>query len=285
MKTDPVKAVSARQIWQASKTTHHIRTALLPACLLLATTVLLQTIMANHAFGHDVSNETRLRLANGNWHDYIRAGAEHMLTGYDHLLFLFGVVFFLSRFFDIVKFITAFTLGHTIVLIGATLARITADHYLIDAFIALTVAYKAFENLDGFQALFEIKPPGLLVMVFIFGLVHGFGLSTQLQTLTLAQDPNLVSNILLFNLGVELGQITALCVMVVVINAWRKTTVWRPLSRIFNSLLIAVGLLLMLYQLHGYLHQADFPATDTTVGNSENSSWHSHDDGPLHQHN
>lgn len=227
---------------------------------------------------HDVPEEARRRLAEGEWYDYVWTGAEHMLTGYDHLLFLLGVVFFLSRFIDILKFITAFTVGHTIVLLGATLLRISADHHLVDAFIAATVIYKAFENLGGFERLLQMRPPNLLFMVFLFGLAHGFGLSTQLQTLTLADEPGLVGKVLWFNVGVELGQIAALCVMLVVINAWRRSTVWVPLSRVTNALMICAGALLMLFQLHGYIHH-----TETAVEISS-EGWHSHGDGVPHKH-
>jgi hypothetical protein len=117
-------------------------------------------------------------------------------------------------------------------------------------------------------------------MVFVFGLVHGMGLSTQLQSLTLAEDPRLLAKILWFNVGVELGQIAALCVMVPVINAWRRTTVWNSLSRVINSGLVALGLLLMLFQLHGYLHSQPGAAGITPT----DGGWHSHGDGPPHRH-
>src|SRR3989338_7289446 len=177
------------------------------------------------ALAHDVSEVARERMQNGGILDYIWTGAEHMLTGYDHLLFLLGVMFFLTRFIDILKFVTAFTIGHTITLVFATYAGISADHYLIDAVIAVTVMYKGFENLDGFRRWIGTAAPSLIVMVFIFGLIHGFGLSARLQDLTMAQESGLLTRILFFNLGVELGQIAALVVMGVVIRAWQQTTV------------------------------------------------------------
>ncbi len=246
-------------------------------------------ILSSQAWGHDVPDHVQARLVDGSGWDFMVTGAEHMLTGYDHLLFLLGVVFFLRRTVDIVKFVTAFTLAHTLVLLTATLTGITADHYLIDAVIAASVMYKGFENLDGFERLLGFKAPPLLAMVFLFGLVHGFGLSAQLQTLTLADDPKLVSRLLWFSLGVELGQLLALALMVPVIAAWRNTRVWAPLSRSLNSCLVFIGFLLFLFQLHGYLHQHAEPhghdtphplstPADTTGG------WHSHDGGPAHFH-
>jgi hypothetical protein len=139
-------------------------------------------------------------LAGGNF-EYLLLGAKHMLTGYDHLLFLFGVMFFLTKFGEIVRFITAFTVGHCLTLVFATLLHIQANYFLVDAVIALTVCYKAFDNLDGFRKWIGTTPPNLLGAVFFFGLIHGFGLSTRLQQLPLGRD-GLVLRILSFNVGV-----------------------------------------------------------------------------------
>lgn len=233
-------------------------------------------------YAHDVSAVARERMQDGGILDYIWTGAEHMITGYDHLLFLFGVMFFLKKFRDILLFVSAFTLGHTITLIGATFAGISADHYLIDAVIAVSVMYKGFENLDGFRKWLGTGAPPLLFMVFAFGLIHGFGLSARLQDLTLGSEGGLLGKILFFNLGVELGQIAALAVMVVFIRAWRQTIVWEPLSRISNGLLVFCGFLLLLYQLHGYLHESGHvhgPEAAAQAGVP-----HSHDGGEPHVH-
>ncbi|RYZ86916.1 MAG: HupE/UreJ family protein, partial [Moraxellaceae bacterium] len=118
-----------------------------------------------------MSPEDQARILNAGAVEYMHLGAKHMLTGYDHLLFLFGVIFFLTRFKDILKFITVFTIGHSITLVLATLFGIHANYYLIDAVIALTVCYKAFDNLDGFRKYLDIASPNLLLLVFIFGLI------------------------------------------------------------------------------------------------------------------
>jgi len=210
---------------------------------------------------HGMSEADKQRILDAGALEYIDLGARHMLTGYDHLLFLLGVLFFLYNVRDIVKFITAFTLGHSITLVFATLLTIKANAYLIDAVIALTVCYKAFENLDGFKRFFQIKAPSLLWMVFGFGLIHGFGLSTRLQQLPLPDD-GLVLNILAFNVGVELGQILALCVMLLVLAAWRKRESFGNFAKACNGLLMILGTLLFLHQLHGYQHSVysdDFP--------------------------
>ncbi|GAB3284318.1 HupE/UreJ family protein [Parahaliea aestuarii] len=244
-------------------------------------------LLAVPALAHEVPDAARERLRDGNWLDYLWTGAEHMLTGYDHLLFLLGVVFFLHRFGDILKFITAFTLGHTLVLLGATFAGLQVTPYYVDAFIAVTVMYKGFENLDGFRRCLGIAAPNLLLMVFLFGLIHGLGLATQFQTLADRGDAGLVGKILWFNLGVELGQVAALCLMIVVISAWRKTVVWVPLSRAVNGLLIIAGFLLLLYQLHGLVHEQEDhhgAASAAEVQREAGEGWHSHDGGPAHRH-
>lgn len=202
---------------------------------------------------HGISDADKQRILEGGNLQYLKLGATHMLTGYDHLLFLFGVIFFLTAFKDIVKFITAFTIGHCITLVFATLMHIQANYFLIDAVIALTVCYKAFDNLDGFRKYIGVASPNLLGAVFLFGLIHGFGLSTRLQQLPLGQD-GLVLRILSFNLGVEVGQVVALAGMSVALSQWRKTESFVKFSKAANVLLISVGALLLLMQLHGYQH-------------------------------
>jgi hypothetical protein len=219
------------------------------------------TFASSLALAHGMSTEDQARILNAGYLEYLRLGATHMLSGYDHLLFLFGVMFFLTRFKDILILITAFTIGHSITLVFATLAGITANYYLIDAVIALTVCYKAFDNLDGFKKYLQTRSPSLTWMVFIFGLIHGFGLSTRLQQLPLGDD-GLVLKILSFNLGVELGQIAALSIMFVLLTLWRKTESFKRFSAAANVLLMFLGGLLLLMQLHGYQHSQypdDFP--------------------------
>ena len=191
-------------------------------------------------------------MLDGGYGQYIWLGATHMLTGYDHLLFVFGIVFFLTTFWDVVKYITAFTIGHSITLITATLMGITANYFLIDAIIALSVCYIGFENLGGFRKYFE-KAPNLLWAIFLLGFIHGFGLSTRLQQLPLGEE-GLVLRILSFNLGIELGQIAALGVMVVLLYRFRRTQSFLQFSSVSNNGLILAGALLFLMQMHGYLH-------------------------------
>lgn len=207
---------------------------------------------------HGISEADKLAMLNGGYLKYIWLGATHMLTGYDHLLFIFGVIFFLTTFKDIVKFISVFTLGHCITLIFATFFKITANYYLIDAVIAVSVMYKGFENINGFKKYFDWQPPALLKMVFIFGLIHGFGLSTRLQQLPLGDDASaMLLRILSFNVGVEVGQIVALSFMLIFLSGWRKATSFAKFAYAANVGLIAGGIFLFFMQFHGYWHTSD----------------------------
>ncbi len=224
------------------------RTLALVAALLLPTM----------ALAHGISEADKAAMLAGGYLKYAVLGAKHMLTGYDHLLFLFGVIFFLTRFAEVAKFVTAFTLGHCITLIFATFLGITWNYLLVDAVIALTVIYKAFDNNGGFQKHLGMKSPNLLVAVFVFGLIHGFGLSTRLQQLPLGDDQAaMLGRILSFNVGVELGQIAALSVMLLLLAAWRKRPSFARFSVAANTGLMLVGGLLLLMQLHGYSHDSD----------------------------
>jgi hypothetical protein len=206
----------------------------------------------SRAQAHGISEASRETMTDGGLLAYVWLGAEHMVTGYDHLLFLFGVIFFLTGFRDIVRFITAFTIGHCITLLGATLLGITANAYLIDAVIALSVVYKGFENLDGFERFFKTRSPNLLTMVFLFGLVHGFGLSTRLQELPLG-DEGIVGRILAFNVGVELGQVAALTVMLAFFAVLRSSRSFERFGKVSNIALVLAGVGLFFFQMNGYV--------------------------------
>jgi hypothetical protein len=220
--------------------------------------VLLLALLPIIAFAHGISDEDKQRMLDGGYIQYMWLGASHMLTGYDHLLFLLGVVFLLSTFKDIVKFVTVFTIGHCITLIFATYFKITWNFWLVDAIIAVSVIYKGFDNNNGFQRHFNMASPNLLKMVFAFGLLHGFGLSTRLQQLPLGDDPvHMIFRILSFNVGVELGQIVALAVMVAVLSLWRKTVHFERFSYTANLGLILAGIYLLFVQLHGYQHDVN----------------------------
>lgn len=201
---------------------------------------------------HDVTSADQALLRTGGLWAYIRVGATHMLTGYDHLLFLAGVIFYLKDFKDILKFITVFTVGHCITLIGATYLGITANEHLVDAVIALSVLYKGFENLGGFERL-GVTSPNLLLMVGLFGLIHGFGLSTRLQSFDMGGE-QFLAKILCFNLGVELGQVLALIPIVFVITLLRTRKQFPAFYKAVNWYLVIAGVGLFMYQLYGYFY-------------------------------
>ncbi|MDQ1244522.1 MAG: hypothetical protein QG565_862 [Campylobacterota bacterium] len=223
-----------------------MKTLLTLSALLLPATI---------AFAHGISAADKQAMLDGGNLKYIWLGATHMLSGYDHLLFLFGVVFFLNTLKDIVKFVSVFTLGHSITLILATFMGVNANYYLIDAVIAISVIYKAFDNNKGFQNYLHIKSPNLLWIVFLFGLIHGFGLSTRLQQLPLGEDSiDMLLRIVSFNIGVEFGQIIALIPILFILMLWRKKESFMQQSKVANHALMFAGFMLLLMQLHGYLH-------------------------------
>ena len=249
---------------------------------------------------HGVPESTVKAMADASLMDYIYFGAEHMVTGYDHILFLIGVVFFLSSYFDIFKFVTAFTIAHCITLVFATFYGITANVYLIDAVIAFSVIYKGFENLDGFKKYVSIGPPNLVFMVFLFGLIHGFGLSTKLQEVAVVSEIDLsLWQILSFNVGVELGQIAVL-VIVFLLLSLIKGKFFDQISKFSNWTLMVAGILLLAYQLNGYFtdHSHHHPAqavpqesqneqviqSDTNDHKTKHKNSHSHGNDPPHSH-
>ncbi len=224
---------------------------LMKRSLLLVVPILAAFLSPLWLHAHGVSAGDQAILNNGGLLSYIWVGAKHMVTGYDHLLFLAGVIFYLSGFKDIIRFITVFTIGHSITLIGATYLGIQADEHLIDAVIALSVLYKGFENLGGFEKWFKVKSPNLLFMVFLFGLIHGFGLSTRLQSFDLGAEQFLLK-IISFNVGVELGQVAALIPIVFFITQWQSKKSYRAFYKAANVYLIIAGIFLFLFQMNGY---------------------------------
>jgi len=181
---------------------------------------------------------------------FVYLGAKHMVTGYDHLAFLVGVIFFLYRLKDIVQYVSLFTLGHSITLLAGVLGGIHANSYVVDAIIGFSVVYKAFDNMDGFRQFLGFEPNTKLA-VLIFGLFHGFGLATKLQQLDLSKN-GLVTNILSFNVGVEIGQVLALTAVLIALSFWRtRSGFLRPAFQT-NTALMAVGFVLTGYQIAGY---------------------------------
>jgi len=185
---------------------------------------------------------------------FIYLGAKHMVTGYDHLAFLVGVIFFLYRMKDIVLYVSLFTVGHSITLLAGVLGNIHANSYIVDAIIGFSVVYKAFDNIGGFQRLFGFQP-NTKIAVLLFGLFHGFGLATKLQDLNLARN-GLVTNIVSFNVGVEIGQVLALTAVLIALSLWRTHKAYLRYALVTNAALMTVGFLLAGYQIAGYFNPA-----------------------------
>lgn len=227
------------------KTLHRISSLGIIAALLF--------LFAADAFAHGVAEKDGEFLSNVTgiqFAPFVYLGAKHMVTGYDHLLFLVGVIFFLYRMKDIGLYVTLFAVGHSTTLLLGVIADVQVNPYIVDTIIGLSIVYKAFENIGGFQKVFGVVPDTRKA-VLIFGFFHGFGLATKLQEYTLSAD-GLVPNIIAFNLGVELGQFSALAVILLLMNLWRMHDSFLRHAFHANTLLMAAGFAFMGYQLTGY---------------------------------
>ena len=181
---------------------------------------------------------------------FMYLGAKHMVTGYDHLLFLFGVVFFLYRMREVGAYVTLFAIGHSVTLLYGVLGGVHVNAYLVDAIIGLSVVYKALDNLGAFKRWFGVQP-NTKAAVLVFGFFHGFGLATKLQDFELSRG-GLVPNILAFNVGVELGQLLALGAILIAMGFWRRTDAFARQAFTTNTVLMTAGFVLIGYQLTGY---------------------------------
>jgi len=215
--------------------------------------VLLLLVFAGLAHGHGVAGRDAAFLqqsAGAQVGPFFYLGAKHMVTGYDHLAFLFGVIFFLYKMRDVAIYVTCFAVGHSVTLLAGVLSGAQVNAHIVDAIIGLSVVYKAFDNLDGFRTLFGAQP-NTKAAVLLFGLFHGLGLATKLQEFQLAAD-GLIANMISFNLGVEAGQLAALSIILIVMTQWRRTAGFFRHAGLANVILMIIGFLLMGYQLTGY---------------------------------
>jgi hypothetical protein len=225
----------------------------------LAALVILAGLIAHPAFAHAIGGKDAAFVANTIGPDpfpFLYLGAKHMVTGYDHLLFLAGVIFFLYRLKDVLIYVSLFSAGHSTTLLLGVLTNLHVSPFLVDAVIGLSVSYKAFENLGGLRTIgFEPNAKGA---VFVFGLVHGLGLATKLQELRL--KPNgLLANLVSFNVGVEIGQLIALSVILGLIVLWRTTTSFSRLAIAANALLFLAGIVLAGEQIAGLFLPRETP--------------------------
>jgi len=209
--------------------------------------------MTSLVYAHGVAegDATFIEQANGaQIFPFIYLGAKHMVTGYDHLLFLIGVIFFLYKMKDVAIYVTLFAVGHSVTLLYGVLSGTHVNPYIVDAIIGFSVVYKALDNLGAFKRWFGFQP-NTKAAVLIFGFFHGFGLATKLQDFTLSEE-GLVANILAFNVGVEIGQLLALATILILMDFWRRSDVFVQQAFNANVTLMSAGFLLMGYQLSGY---------------------------------
>lgn len=217
------------------------------ACLAFAMLLIGGVAAAHGIAGAD--QEFLLRASGAHIGPYIYLGAKHMVTGYDHLLFLAGVIFFLYKLRDVAIYVTLFAIGHSTTLLLGVLGGWHVNSFIVDAVIGVSVAYKAFENLGGFRRLgFE---PNTKAAVLFFGFFHGLGLATKLQDLAISKD-GLVANMVSFNVGVEIGQLLALGAILIAFNLWRSSGSFMRYAFAANVVLMACGFILVGYQLMGY---------------------------------
>lgn len=215
--------------------------------------VLVSMGLSTQAFAHGVAEGDAVFIESASGMQllpFMYLGAKHMVTGYDHLLFLFGVIFFLFKMKDVAIYVTLFAVGHSITLLYGVLSETHVNPYIVDAIIGLSVVYKALDNLGAFRRWFGFQP-NTKAAVLIFGFFHGFGLATKLQDFTLSED-GLVANILAFNVGVEIGQMLALAGILIAMNFWRKSPSFNQHAFFTNAVLMTLGFMLIGFQLTGY---------------------------------
>lgn len=215
--------------------------------------VLLGFLLMGTAYAHGVTagDKGYIQEIEGlNLIPYMYLGAKHMVTGYDHLLFLFGVIFFLYRLKDIGLYVSLFALGHSLTMLAGVYFDVNVSSYLIDAIIGLSVVYKALDNMGAYQRWFSFQP-NTKIATLVFGLFHGFGLATKIQEYDMSAN-GLLPNLLAFNVGVELGQLLALGAILILMGFWRRMESFQRHAYTANVAMMAAGFLLIQYQLTGW---------------------------------
>jgi hypothetical protein len=211
-------------------------------------------LLGGAAFAHAVAEGDKgyiQEITGINLVPFIYLGAKHMVTGYDHILFLFGVIFFLYRMKHIAIYVSLFAIGHSTTMLLGVYFNVGINSYIIDAIIGLSVVYKALDNIGAFQRWFGFQPDTKLATL-IFGLFHGFGLSTKIIEYEISPD-GLVPNLLAFNVGVEIGQLLALAAILIVMGYWRRTDGFFRHAYTANVIVMTAGFVLIGYQLTGWV--------------------------------
>lgn len=216
--------------------------------------LLIALLLSTAAFAHGVAEGDQgyvQEVSGVKFIPFMYLGAKHMVTGYDHLLFLFGVIFFLYRLKHIATYVTLFAIGHSTTMLFGVLTGVSANAYIIDAIIGLSVVYKALDNLGAFRRWFGFQPD-TKAATLVFGLFHGFGLATKVLEFELSKD-GLLTNLIAFNIGVEIGQLLALSAILIAMGMWRRTKSFGRHAFAANVALMAAGFLLVGFQLTGFI--------------------------------
>ncbi len=216
------------------------------------TGVLLYLLLTAFAHAHGVAEGDKgyiQEISGTHLLPFTYLGAKHMVTGYDHLLFLAGVIFFLYKLKDIALYVSLFAIGHSVTMLYGVYAGVNVNAYLIDAIIGLSVVYKALDNLGAFQRWFGVQP-NTKAATLVFGLFHGFGLAAKIQEFEIARD-GLLPNLLAFNVGVEIGQLLALGAILIAMGFWRRTAGFFQHAYTANVAMMCAGFMLIGYQLTG----------------------------------
>jgi hypothetical protein len=221
--------------------------------LAVAMLILLLLTVSPSVFAHAVAQGDKgyiQEISGVHFLPFIYLGAKHMVTGYDHILFLLGVVFFLYRIQHVALYVTLFAVGHSATMLLGVYFNIGINSYIIDAIIGLSVVYKALDNIGAYQRWFGFQP-NPKTATFVFGLFHGFGLSTKIIEYNISPD-GLIQNLLAFNIGVEIGQLLALSAILIVMGYWRRTVGFFKHAYSANIVMMSAGFILMGYQIAGY---------------------------------
>lgn len=222
--------------------------------LILAAMVLLALLaFATTAYAHAVTEGDKgyiQEISGIKLMPFMYLGAKHMVTGYDHLLFLIGVVFFLYKMKHVAIYVSLFAIGHSTTMLAGVYFGWNVSAYLIDAIIGLSVVYKALDNLGAYQRWFGVQP-NTKAATLIFGFFHGLGLATKLLEYDIAPD-GLIANLLAFNVGVEIGQLIALAMILIVMGYWRRTATFWKHAYTANVVMMSAGFILIGYQMTGY---------------------------------
>lgn len=215
--------------------------------------VALALALPGEAFAHAVAEGDKgyiQEISGVHLMSFLYLGAKHMVTGYDHILFLLGVIFFLYRMKDIGIYVSLFALGHSTTMLAGVYFNFGINSYIIDAIIGLSIVYKALDNMGAYQRWFGFQPD-TKAATLIFGFCHGFGLSSKILDYEISPD-GLLPNLLAFNVGVEIGQLLALGAILIAMGFWRRTPSFLKHAYTANVLMMAAGFLLIGYQLTGF---------------------------------